>query len=142
MSRVLAALLLCATPCVAKADAFQRLPGLYGDPHPVMESCEWTRQRLTLSQDSQRGAIEVLVLDVDGQYFVGSDIAFTIRRTTPDGAEIEFDDDDGRTPSGALVVWELRLLINPDRYCWHRTDWPADQCINMVQRCEEPVPIS
>ena len=84
----------------------------------------------------------MLVLDVDGQYFVGSYLPFTVRRATPVGAEIQFDGEDILTSSGAIVVWEFRTLTNPDRYCWHRTDWPADMCVNMVQRCEEPVPIS
>ncbi|MEO5615572.1 MAG: hypothetical protein ABIR04_11725 [Cypionkella sp.] len=73
---------------------------------------------------------------------MGSDLRFTIRRAGPDGAEIQFDDEEILTPSGAPVAWEFRTLNNTDRYYWHRSDWPADPCINMMQRCEEPMPMS
>jgi hypothetical protein len=39
------------------------------------------------------------------------------------------------TPAGDPVVWDL-ILISPDRYCWHRTDWPVGACTANIERCQ------
>jgi len=39
-----------------------------------------------------------------------------------------------KTPAGDLVVWEV-VMLSPDRYCWHRTDWPEGGCTAAIERC-------
>jgi hypothetical protein len=38
------------------------------------------------------------------------------------------------TPAGQTVVWDL-VLVTPDSYCWHRTDWAPDGCTRLNVRC-------
>ena len=38
------------------------------------------------------------------------------------------------TKDGRPVVWDL-VLRSPDRYAWHRTDWPPGGYTREVQRC-------
>lgn len=142
MSRIVVLLLFCTSPALADIDMLQRLTGVYGDPHPVFESCKGTVQHLNFSNQYQRGAVEVWVDDVGPEPFIALNLNFTVQGTTPQGVEILFDGEEFHTATGAFVVWEFRPLASPERYCWHRTDWPADRCINTVQRCEPEVPIS
>jgi hypothetical protein len=39
-----------------------------------------------------------------------------------------------KAPTGEPVVWDL-IMLSPDKYCWHRTDWPAGACTTAVVRC-------
>ncbi|HEU4994121.1 MAG TPA: hypothetical protein VFT29_04850, partial [Gemmatimonadaceae bacterium] len=41
-----------------------------------------------------------------------------------------------RTGSGVPVVWDL-VVIGPNRYAWHRTDWPAFAQTAGVIRCDD-----
>jgi hypothetical protein len=43
-------------------------------------------------------------------------------------------DETRRTDRGEIVVWDL-ILFEQDRYCWRRTDWPAEGCTQPVVRC-------
>jgi hypothetical protein len=38
------------------------------------------------------------------------------------------------TPAGDPVVWDV-VLLGPDRFCWHRTDWQPGACTPAVVRC-------
>ena len=42
------------------------------------------------------------------------------------------------TPSGELVVWEV-IMLSPDRYCWHRTDWSEGACTAAIERCPRAI---
>jgi hypothetical protein len=44
-------------------------------------------------------------------------------------------DEDRTTASGDPVVWDL-MMLSPDRYCWHRTDWPPGSCTQRNERCD------
>lgn len=45
-----------------------------------------------------------------------------------------------RTTTGDLVVWDL-VLASPNRYHWHRTDWPDDGATPAVVRCDGTTPM-
>jgi hypothetical protein len=47
----------------------------------------------------------------------------------------QITDEDRRTASGKLVVWDF-VVLSPDRFCWRRTDWPSTGCTKPLQRCE------
>jgi hypothetical protein len=37
-------------------------------------------------------------------------------------------------PAGNAVVWDL-VLLSPDSYCWHRSDWQEGGCTQPAIRC-------
>ena len=39
-----------------------------------------------------------------------------------------------KTDAGAPVEWDLQVL-NPDTFCWRRTDWNAGTCTALLKRC-------
>ena len=41
------------------------------------------------------------------------------------------------TENGEPVVWDL-VLRSPNRYAWHRTDWPPVALTGEIQRCDAP----
>lgn len=52
-----------------------------------------------------------------------------------DVIEAALEGESRRTEAGDLVVWNLVILRELDRYCWQRTDWPEDACTAHVERC-------
>lgn len=46
-----------------------------------------------------------------------------------------------RTADSALVAWDL-VLVTPDQYRWHRTDWPAGGGTKAVVRCRGGAPVN
>jgi hypothetical protein len=44
-------------------------------------------------------------------------------------------DETRRTDRGEVVVWDL-VLLERDRYCWHRTDWQSGGCTQPIVRCK------
>ena len=122
----------------------QRLAGVHGDLRPVDTSCKGTVQHLTFFDDDQRGALRVCCdkAGTETEMRLALDLGFRVIASTAQGVESQFDDEEFHTATSALVVWQFRPLSAPDRFCWHRVDWMDDSCINMVQRCEDDVPIS
>jgi len=49
-------------------------------------------------------------------------------------------DETRRTDTADLVVWDL-VLVTPNRYHWHRTDWPDDGMTTGVIRCDGTKPL-
>ena len=39
------------------------------------------------------------------------------------------------TDAGKPVIWDL-VLRSPDRYVWHRTDWPEPGSTGVIERCK------
>lgn len=52
----------------------------------------------------------------------------------------EMDGESRTTDSGELVVWDL-IMATPNRYHWHRTDWPQLGVTNAVVRCDGARPV-
>jgi hypothetical protein len=42
--------------------------------------------------------------------------------------------EDRKTDAGKLVEWDL-VLLDADRYCWHRSDWREGGCTQPATRC-------
>lgn len=40
------------------------------------------------------------------------------------------------TEAGDPVEWDM-VLLSPDSYCWHRTDWQDGGCTQPAHRCSE-----
>jgi hypothetical protein len=39
-----------------------------------------------------------------------------------------------RMKDGKPVVWDL-VMLSPNRFCWHRADWPLSSCTRAIVRC-------
>jgi hypothetical protein len=44
--------------------------------------------------------------------------------------------EDRKTDAGKLVEWDL-VLLDADRYCWHRSDWREGGCTQPATRCAQ-----
>ncbi len=143
MIRILFALSCFAMPAHAEDDVFERLSGVYGDPNGFVETCKGAPQHLIFTKNRKRGAVQVFS-DLNGttDMHLAIDRPFTALRRTAQGVLIQFDGEEMRDPSGALMTWEFRPLSNPDRYCWHATGSPDAECINTVRLCDSDVPMS
>lgn len=38
------------------------------------------------------------------------------------------------TDAGTPIEWDL-VMLNPDTFCWRRTDWTAGTCTALLKRC-------
>jgi hypothetical protein len=36
---------------------------------------------------------------------------------------------------GSLVMWDI-VILTPDSYCWHRSDWSDEGCTKPIVRCK------
>jgi hypothetical protein len=59
---------------------------------------------------------------------------YVISGTTASSIRGALIGEDRRTDAGALVVWDL-VMMAPDSYRWHRTDWEPDGYTRSVVRC-------
>ncbi len=142
MHRILLAVLLSTGPASADVDMFHRLSGIYGDLHPVGAACTGAVQHVNFQNGNQRGALQIFSDNIEPGTVMVGDLGFVVLATTALGVQIQFDTETQTASNGAVVQWEFRPLTDPDSYCWHRTDWAADQCTYTVQRCDDPVPTS
>ena len=60
-------------------------------------------------------------------------VRYRVLQSEPD-LRMAIEGETRMTPTGELVVWDL-VLLSPDRYCWHRTDWPHGGCTKAIVRC-------
>lgn len=66
---------------------------------------------------------------LEGEY------VYDVESVEPDRILMRLRGEDRRTPSGALVEWEL-VVRSPDTYCWRRTDWQPEGCTIPNVRCQ------
>lgn len=62
---------------------------------------------------------------------------YRILATSADALKMEIIGETRKTERGDPVVWDL-IVLSPDSYCWHRTDWPPQGCTGRVLRCPLP----
>lgn len=68
----------------------------------------------------------------DGQ--IQQTYRYEIRGHTKNSVRGFIEGEDRRTDAGELVVWDL-VLMSPDEYRWHRTDWDEGGFTKGVLRC-------
>ncbi len=91
-----------------------------GRPHTIEFSADGAEMVLRYSDPPGQGTYKVLAEE-------------TLQLRVAMRDEVE------RTNSGTLVEWDL-ILLSPDAYTWHRSDWPAGHRTWPVKRCTETVP--
>ena len=63
-----------------------------------------------------------------------------IHRELPFVIRAAMEGETRKTDAGDLVVWDL-ILATPNRYHWHRTDWPNLGITGAIIRCEGNQPL-
>ena len=141
MLRPLLALAL-ALPTTARADVFDRAAGLWGitDYEPL--SCAANPHEVSFSADRRRAAFvwSEPMINYEGEW--DTEGLYDVLGHGEDFIVLALDGESRRTRDGRPVVWVLRLIDGGSRYCWGRTDWPAETCIDRYARCPSPVPVS
>jgi hypothetical protein len=110
------------------AEVFATLSGLWNwadrdcddDPFTLQPAEDGGTITLTFSEPDSTGTARVSAYRV-----LGHGAGF---------ARGQITDEDRRTPTGELVAWDF-VLLSPDAFCWHRTDWRAGACTQPVRRC-------
>ncbi len=133
MVRVLVALALLL-PQPAAADIFARMSGLFGDPNYPPEACTANPVYSSFTPDHNRATFfwshkvpsytGAMITAYGGTVLWSDATSITMVR----------DNETRLTAAGDTVLWEMRATDHPDGYCWHRIDWPEDQCLQLV-RC-------
>jgi hypothetical protein len=140
MRPLLLLLLLSASP--ARADVFDDASGLWGLPGDSELTCELNPHRVTFSADHARASFrwEGPMINYEGE--VDQEGAYSVLDHGADYLVLALDGESRRSADGEPVVWIMRLLQGGARYCWGRTDWPEDECVDRYARCPAPTPTS
>ncbi|MCR8724041.1 hypothetical protein [Frigidibacter sp. ROC022] len=141
MRLTLSALLLCAA-LPAHADVFDDASGLWGLTGDDELTCQLNPHRVTFFDDNKRASFrwEHLMTNYLGE--PDQEGFYTVLDHGDDYIVLALDGEQRRTLEDAPVVWIMRLSEGGGRYCWGRTDWPAEDCLDGYARCPAPVPIS
>lgn len=62
------------------------------------------------------------------------EVRYALKGHTERSVRAQIVDEPRRTPTGAVVVWDL-VLFSPSSYRWHRTDWAEGAFTPEVIRC-------
>lgn len=92
----------------------------------------------TISFSQNRAAMHIIYdqswTDDEGGYH--KEAIYDLQEMTPSHIRGFMRGEKRRARNGDLVVWDL-VLTGPDRYAWHRTDWPKGILTDEVLRCPE-----
>ena len=132
--------LLLAVP--AWADVFDDAAGTWGLPADAELTCALNPHVIAFSGDHARASFRWHGPMINYLGEVDQEGDYTVMAHGPDWIRLALDGEARRTVAGDPVVWIFRLRDAGARYCWGRTDWPADACIDRYARCPEPPPIS
>jgi hypothetical protein len=95
-------------------------PGTCTDnPHTISFSADRSTMILRFAKPMSDGHIEA---------------RYDVHRMNRSGVRGAIEGETRRTPSGQPVVWDL-VLMSPDSYRWHRTDWSDGGYTGLVIRC-------
>ena len=131
---VLVSLALTLAASTARADVFADASGTWGltDYDPL--SCQENPHEVSFSPDHARAFFiwSGPMMNYEGEWDTEGD--YTVLETGPDYLVLALDGESRRTHDGKPVVWIMRLLDGGQRYCWGRTDWPEQDCIDRYAR--------
>ncbi len=123
----------CKTTQPANASIFSVLPGIWGWEEQGVGTCSANPHAITFSDDRR---VMFLRHTKPLKRHTGAETMVLLYRILDADPHLRMalDGETRTTPAGALVEWDL-IMLSPDRYCWHRTDWPAGHCTAAVVRC-------
>lgn len=105
-----------------------------GNRHEISFSADQTQMLLTFEEPLDTASNDPVVrysIIASGDA-VHPELPFVIRAS--------MEGESRTTDGGALVVWDL-IMATPNRYHWHRTDWPNLGVTNAVVRCDGDQPL-
>ncbi len=125
----------CSGPTIrGDADALSLLRGDWG--WAGSEECRRDPQRLSVAEDRSR-----LWVDNEQGMSTGEEgdpvlqrFEYRILASGSALVDVELVNETRVDASGRPVTWQIRL-IDRDRFCWHRSDWPAGGCTGQIRRC-------
>ena len=110
------------------------VPGTWGessevcDSHPLTIRLSADRAKLVVSSDSGVGFYP------DGTMY--PELTYQIIAEFPSVLRTVISNEERRTEKNEVVAWDL-VMIDENRFCWHRLDWPQGGCTSVRVRCEE-----
>jgi hypothetical protein len=115
------------------SSVFSTLPGTWGWEGHKELSCDGTSHTLSFTRDRS-----VMLLQYTDKSNRVSDnpipiVRYRVLQAKPN-LRMAIEGETRKTPGGELVVWDL-VLLSPNRYCWHRTDWRPEGCTAAIERC-------
>lgn len=71
----------------------------------------------------------------DGKRQREIDVGYTVLGQTGNVLHTVMDHETRRDETGRFVKWDM-VVLDPDHFCWHRTDWKEGGCTATIQRCK------
>ena len=126
----------------AQADIFDQISGTWGLTDRSELSCAENPHRISFTPERSRARFvwEQPMLSYTGEWLTEG--GYDVISHDETSVTMALDGEQRLTGDGAPVVWILRLLDEGNRYCWGRTDWAEEDCIDRYMRCPAPVPVS
>lgn len=140
MRPLLLILALLAFP--ARADVFDLASGLWGLPGDAELTCALNPHRVTFSPDRARASFrwDGPMINYEGE--VDQEGTYSVLDHGEDYLVLALDGESRLTQDGVPVVWIMRLRPDGSGYCWGRTDWAEEVCVDLYRRCPAPPAIS
>lgn len=94
-------------------------------------SCEDNPHIISFSEDGSKMSLRYSV-GLDGDPPTAA--TYRVIAEGPGFLRMAMDGETRTTEAGVPVPWDL-VLLSPDSYCWHRTDWQPGGCTQPATRC-------
>lgn len=134
LSAVLVALLFYSGCTSARQQSpYETLPGNWG--WEGTDECATAPAVLRFSSHQERMHIAHTPVREDGTHEPRREANYTVTGRAGNVLSMTMDGEDRKTEQGRLVTWDL-VVLDPDTYCWHRSDWRPTACTKTVRRCE------
>ena len=117
----------------AQLDPYSVLPGKWG--WNGSSDCDVSPEEIRFSTDRKQMFLAHAPIKDDDTREPHREVTYQILRILPNGISMSLDGEDRLDSSGKPVTWDL-ILLDQDRYCWHRSDWRSGGCTKPVDRCE------
>jgi hypothetical protein len=108
-------------------------------------TCTGNKHRISFSKDRQE-----MLLTFEEPIDTATSQRIVVYRVVAAGSQLHpelpfviraaMEDETRTTAAGDTVVWDL-IMATPNRYHWHRTDWPQMGITGAVVRCDENRPL-
>ena len=125
-------------------DTFTLLQGTWDFAHGDT-TCKGNRHEITFSPDRQE-----MFLTFQTPFDTATGERVTRYKVVARGRDVHphiphilrtaMEGETRRTASGELVLWDI-LLVTPNRYHWHRTDWAPGGVTRPIIRCDGDRPL-
>ncbi len=108
------------------------LPGTWGWEQSVEFSCGNNSHTMRFTKDRKFMLLKYKEA-VPEQDIPANDVHYKVLQSEPN-LRMAIEGEKRTAATGEPVVWDV-VMLTPDRFCWHRTDWEAGACTGAVVRC-------